>query len=138
MIIHAAQATKLADASPEAIDQATQAFDRAIADDHSALDAIDFRSVPRPTTTNVCSFALPLAFDAFGGVGDNLQPGDGDDFATTVATAIRTVSHPQQGIIDLAQFAALDLSQLTAQFVAGCVRGGVENVAMALLPQFVE
>ena len=72
---------------------------------------------------------LALAVDAGIGVGQGVEPGLGDLAAAELATAVDPLDDPLQGVLDLAEFAALDLDELRADLVVGRIDGGIDVVA---------
>ena len=58
-----------------------------------------------------------------------MRPGLGDLAAAELAAAIQALDDPLERVLDLAEFAALDLDDLRADLVIGRIDGGVDAVA---------
>ena len=85
---------------------------------------------PRPLgRTPARPLVLALAVDAGIGVRQGVEPGLGDLAAAELATAVDALDDPLQGVLDLAELAALDLDELRADLVVGGVDRGVDGVA---------
>src|SRR5262249_55538904 len=85
---------------------------------------------------------LPLAGDAQGGVGQGVEPPDGDLVAAALAQAVGALLEAGQGPVDLAEFAGVQFGQLGGHLVAAGLKGGVGRVAAGVgvleVPQAIQ
>ena len=72
---------------------------------------------------------LALAVDAGVGIRQGVEPGLGDLAAAELAAPVDPLDDPLEGVLDLAEFAALDLDDLRADLVIGGIDRGVNAVA---------